>query len=88
MGDSLDHPEESETLSRGYVCNECLAVYLSRDDVERHTRQADHKDVVPLTILAYDRISDSKLVALFELPDNQTLRRLVASLQKGKNIQT
>jgi hypothetical protein len=60
---------ENNKQSYGYVCNECLAVYLASDSFDDHTDKMGHsKEAIRLDLLSYSKVSDNKVIALFSLP--------------------
>ncbi len=65
-----DNDKYDKLYSYGYICNECLAVYLSVDDFGYHVNMTGHsKEATRLDLLSCSRISDNKVLALFSLPN-------------------
>lgn len=71
MVEGIHDEAKDDLVTHGYVCNECLAVFLSMNEFESHTRKESHnkEGVTRLDVLSGVRISDSKVVMIFGLPN-------------------
>lgn len=66
---NVRNKDYNNETSYGYVCNECLAVFLAKDDFDHHIKKLNHsKEAIILDLLCCTRISENKVLALFNVP--------------------
>ena len=70
-GDNSNETKQRKP-SDWFVCNECLAIYSTHDDFERHTHEMNHrKGAIRLDLLFCHKVDDNKVLALFSLPNDE-----------------
>lgn len=59
----------TDSSEDAYLCHDCLAVFLFKDDVEDHNRATGHKSAAAVRIISAVKLGDKDFL-LFEVPSS------------------